>query len=36
MSKAPRCIGQQAVKLHGGMGMSDELIAGYDFKRLLA
>lgn len=29
-----RYIGQQAVQLHGGMGMTDELIIGHYFKRL--
>jgi alkylation response protein AidB-like acyl-CoA dehydrogenase len=27
-------VGQQAVQLHGGMGMSDELAVGHYFKRL--
>jgi alkylation response protein AidB-like acyl-CoA dehydrogenase len=29
-----RYVGQQAVQLHGGMGMSDELAVGHYFKRL--
>jgi alkylation response protein AidB-like acyl-CoA dehydrogenase len=33
---AARFIGQQAVQLHGGMGMSDELVIGHWFKRLTA
>jgi len=31
-----RFIGQQAVQLHGGMGMTDELIVSHWFKRLTA
>lgn len=34
--KAGRHIGQEAVQLHGGMGMTDELNVGYYFKRLTA
>jgi alkylation response protein AidB-like acyl-CoA dehydrogenase len=34
--RAARYIGQQAVQLHGGMGMSDELIVSHWFKRLTA
>jgi alkylation response protein AidB-like acyl-CoA dehydrogenase len=34
--KAGRFVGQQAVQLHGGMGMSDEIVIGHWFKRLLA
>lgn len=33
---AARFIGEQAIQLHGGMGMSDELNVGHHFKRLLA
>ncbi len=33
-AKAGRFIGQQAVQLHGGMGMTDELAVGDYFKRL--
>ena len=33
---AARYVGQQAIQLHGGMGMTDELMAGHYFKRLLA
>jgi alkylation response protein AidB-like acyl-CoA dehydrogenase len=36
MGQAARFIGQQAVQLHGGMGMSDELNVSHYFKRLLA
>lgn len=36
MGKAARYIGQQAVQLHGGMGMTDELDVSHYFKRLLA
>lgn len=32
--KAGRYIGQQAVQLHGGIGMTDELDIGHYFKRL--
>jgi alkylation response protein AidB-like acyl-CoA dehydrogenase len=34
IGKAGRFIGQQAVQLHGGMGMSAELIVSHYFKRL--
>jgi alkylation response protein AidB-like acyl-CoA dehydrogenase len=34
VAKAGRFIGQQAVQLHGGMGMTDELEVGDYFKRL--
>ncbi len=34
IGKAGRFIGQQAVQLHGGMGMTDELNVGHYFKRL--
>jgi alkylation response protein AidB-like acyl-CoA dehydrogenase len=34
--RAARFIGQQAVQLHGGMGMSDELVVSHWFKRLTA
>jgi alkylation response protein AidB-like acyl-CoA dehydrogenase len=33
---AARFIGQQAVQLHGGMGMTDELKVSHSFKRLTA
>ena len=31
---AGRFVGQQAVQLHGGMGMTDELMVSHYFKRL--
>tara|TARA_R110000868_G_scaffold10226_12_gene50137 strand:- start:1211 stop:2341 length:1131 start_codon:yes stop_codon:yes gene_type:complete len=34
IGKAGRYVGQQAVQLHGGMGMTDELNVGHYFKRL--
>jgi alkylation response protein AidB-like acyl-CoA dehydrogenase len=36
IGRAGRFIGQQAVQLHGGMGMTDELSVGHYFKRLTA
>ncbi|HEY2682029.1 MAG TPA: acyl-CoA dehydrogenase [Steroidobacteraceae bacterium] len=36
VGQASRFIGQQAVQLHGGMGMTDELIVSHWFKRLTA
>jgi hypothetical protein len=33
---AARCVGEQAIQLHGGMGMSDELNVGHYFKRIAA
>lgn len=36
VGKAGRFISQQAVQLHGGMGMTDEIVVGHAFKRLLA
>jgi alkylation response protein AidB-like acyl-CoA dehydrogenase len=33
VSKACRFVGQNAVQLHGGMGMTDELSVGHYFKR---
>ena len=33
---AARFVGEQAVQLHGGMGMSDELNVGHYLKRILA
>ncbi len=35
-ARAARFIGQQAVQLHGGMGMTEELAIGHYFKRLTA
>ncbi len=34
IGRAGRFVGQQAVQLHGGMGMTDELSVGHYFKRL--
>ncbi|MBI3706886.1 MAG: acyl-CoA dehydrogenase family protein, partial [Proteobacteria bacterium] len=34
--RAGRLVGQEAVQLHGGMGMTDELAVGHYFKRLAA
>ena len=34
IGKAGRFVGQHAVQLHGGMGMTDELNVGHYFKRL--
>jgi alkylation response protein AidB-like acyl-CoA dehydrogenase len=34
IGKAARFVGQQAVQLHGGMGMTAELIVSHYFKRL--
>jgi len=36
IGQAGRYIAQQAVQLHGGMGMTDELIVSHYFKRLTA
>jgi alkylation response protein AidB-like acyl-CoA dehydrogenase len=36
ISDASRFVGQQAVQLHGGMGMTDELQASHWFRRLTA
>ncbi len=36
VGQAARYVGQQAVQLHGGMGMTDELIVSHWFKRLTA
>jgi alkylation response protein AidB-like acyl-CoA dehydrogenase len=36
IGRSGRFVGQQAVQLHGGMGMTDELAVGYYFKRLTA
>jgi alkylation response protein AidB-like acyl-CoA dehydrogenase len=36
IGRAARFIGQQAVQLHGGMGMTEELPIGHYFKRLTA
>ena len=34
VGKSGRFVGQSAVQLHGGMGMTDELKIGHYFKRL--
>jgi len=34
IGQASRFIGQQAIQLHGGMGMTDELMVSHHFKRL--
>ena len=34
IGKSGRQVGQEAIQLHGGMGMTDELNVGYYFKRL--
>jgi alkylation response protein AidB-like acyl-CoA dehydrogenase len=34
IGKAGRFIGQQAIQIHGGMGMTDDLNVGHYFKRL--
>lgn len=36
VADAARFVGQQAVQLHGGMGVSDEVAVSHYFKRLLA
>ncbi len=36
IGQAARFVGQQAVQLHGGMGVTDELAVSHYFKRLLA
>ncbi len=36
IGKGGRFVGQQAVQLHGGMGMTDELNVGHYFKRITA
>jgi alkylation response protein AidB-like acyl-CoA dehydrogenase len=36
IGQAGRFIGQQAVQLHGGMGVTDELAVSHYFKRLMA
>ena len=35
VGKAGRLIGGEAVQMHGGMGMTDELIVGHGMKRLM-
>jgi alkylation response protein AidB-like acyl-CoA dehydrogenase len=36
IGQAGRFVGQQAIQLHGGMGMTDEMIVSHYFKRLTA
>lgn len=36
VGRAAQFVGQQAVQLHGGMGMTEELAIGHYFKRLTA
>ena len=36
IGRAARLVGQEAVQLHGGMGMTEELAIGHYFKRLTA
>jgi alkylation response protein AidB-like acyl-CoA dehydrogenase len=36
IGRAAQFVGQQAVQLHGGMGMTEELAIGHYFKRLTA
>ena len=36
IGKSGRFVGQNAIQLHGGMGMTDELKVGHYFKRLTA
>jgi alkylation response protein AidB-like acyl-CoA dehydrogenase len=36
VARAAKYVGQQAVQLHGGMGMTEELAVGHYFKRLTA
>jgi alkylation response protein AidB-like acyl-CoA dehydrogenase len=36
VGKVGRFVSQQSVQLHGGMGMTDEIVVGHAFKRLLA
>ena len=36
IGKGGRFVGQNAIQLHGGMGMTDELNVGHYFKKLTA
>jgi alkylation response protein AidB-like acyl-CoA dehydrogenase len=36
LGQAGRMVGQQAIQLHGAIGMTDELYVGHAFKRLMA
>ena len=33
-AKSARFVGGQGIQLHGGMGMTDELVVGHYYKRL--
>jgi alkylation response protein AidB-like acyl-CoA dehydrogenase len=33
-ARSARFVGGQAIQLHGGMGMTDELVIGHYYKRL--
>ena len=35
VDRAARLVGQEAVQIHGGMGMTDDLDVGHHFKRLM-
>jgi alkylation response protein AidB-like acyl-CoA dehydrogenase len=35
LAEAGKYISQQAIQLHGGIGMTDELVVGHHFKRLM-
>jgi alkylation response protein AidB-like acyl-CoA dehydrogenase len=35
VGKSGRFVGQQAIQIHGGMGMTDELNVGHYFKRVI-
>lgn len=36
VGKAIRCVGQEAIQIHGGIAMTDELDVGHFFKRITA
>ena len=36
IGQSARFVGQQAVQLHGGMGVTDDLVVSHWFKRLTA
>lgn len=36
IARACRVVGQEAIQLHGGMGMTDELPIGHYVKRAMA
>ena len=35
LAEAGRCVSHEAVQMHGGIGMTDELVVGHHFKRLM-